>query len=164
METCRSAMQSRPLRSSQLLPATHVPGLTPPPSRPRRGPAFGSLRRPLQSLTDRAKSRVTEIRTGIRSRSVLRMVNRTVLADFFGVWPRVPGPNAITPLARCSCGHRSLQNRLAGLQLTQGCTCSPSLRRTSGRVPATPSALPMPPPGCSATQPSSCWSSCSPSP
>lgn len=60
-------------------------------------------------ITDRAKSRVTGIRTGIRSRSVLRVVKRIVLADSIGVWPRIPTPAPIMSLARCSRRHPSLQ-------------------------------------------------------
>lgn len=60
-------------------------------------------------VADRAKSRVTRIRSGIRSRSVLRAVKRTVLAESIGAWPRNPSPSSIISLARWSCRHPSRQ-------------------------------------------------------
>ena len=67
--------------------------------------AWGRERVALEGITDRANSRVTRI----RSRFVLKVVKRTVLADSFGVWPRIPSPALIVSLVRCSCRHLSLQ-------------------------------------------------------
>lgn len=55
--------------------------------------------------TDRAKSRAIRVCAGVALQSLLRMANRTVLADSLGEWPRTFSPAPMVSLARWSGRH-----------------------------------------------------------